>query len=91
VVGKSEPERVFELLGRKGEVSAELIELRDAFAVALTAYRAQEWEKAASGFRACLAITPEDEPSKTFLGRIAHFRDEPPAADWPGVWELKTK
>jgi class 3 adenylate cyclase len=91
VVGKSEPERVFELLGRKGEVSAEMIELRDAFAVALTAYRAQEWEKAASAFRACLAITPEDEPSKTFLGRIAHFRDEPPATDWLGVWELKTK
>jgi hypothetical protein len=38
-----------------------------------------------------LAITPEDEPSKTFLGRIAHFRDEPPATDWLGVWELKTK
>jgi class 3 adenylate cyclase len=91
VVGKSEPERVFELLGRKGEVSAELLELRDAFGVALVAYRAQEWEKAASGFRACLAITPDDTPSKTFLGRIAHFREEPPAADWPGVWELKTK
>jgi adenylate cyclase len=91
VVGKSEPERVFELLGRKGEVSAELIELRDAFAAALAAYRAQEWEKAASAFRACLAITPEDEPSKVFLGRIAHFREAPPATDWLGVWELKTK
>jgi adenylate cyclase len=91
VVGKTEPERVFELLGRKGEVSAELIELRDAFAEALVAYRAREWEKAASAFRACLAITPEDEPSKVFLGRIAHFREEPPAADWLGVWELTTK
>ena len=91
VVGKSEPERVFELLGRKGEVSAELLELRDAFATALAAYRAREWEKAASGFRACLAITPEDEPSKVFLGRIAHFREEPPAADWLGAWELKAK
>jgi adenylate cyclase len=91
VVGKSEPERVFEVLGRKGEVSAELLELRDAFAEALAAYRAQEWEQAASGFRACLAITPEDEPSKVFLGRIAHFREQPPAADWLGVWELQTK
>jgi adenylate cyclase len=91
VVGKSEPERVFELLGRKGEVSAELLELRDAFATALAAYRAREWEKAASGFRACLAITQEDEPSKVFLGRIAHFREEPPAADWLGAWELKAK
>jgi len=91
VVGKSEPERVFEVLGRKGEVSAEQIELRDAFSVALAAYRAREWEKAASGFRACLAITPQDAPSKAFLARIAKFREDPPAADWVGVWELKTK
>jgi adenylate cyclase len=91
VVGKSEPERVFELLGRKGEVAAELLELRDAFATVLAAYRAREWEKAASGFRACLAITQEDEPSKVFLGRIAHFREKPPAADWLGAWELKAK
>lgn len=91
VVGKTEPERVFELLGRKGEVSAELLELREAFAEALAAYRAREWEKGASAFRACLAITPEDEPSKVFLSRIAHFREEPPAADWLGAWELHTK
>ena len=91
VVGKSEPERVFARLGRKGEVSAELLELRDAFAVALSAYRAREWEKAASGFRACLAIVSEDEPSKVFLSRIAHFREAPPAADWLGAWELKAK
>jgi len=91
VVGKSEPERVFELLGRKGEVSAELLELRDAFATALAAYRTREWDKAASGFRACLAITPEDAPSKVFLGRIANFREEPPAADWVGAWSLITK
>jgi class 3 adenylate cyclase len=91
VVGKSEPERVFQVLGRKGEVSAEQLELRDAFAVALTAYRARDWEPAASGFRACLAITPEDPVTKVFLGRIAQFREEPPPADWLGVWELKTK
>ena len=39
VVGKSEPERIFELLGRRGEVSVEKLELRDTFAAALADYR----------------------------------------------------
>ncbi len=44
VVGKSEPERIFELLGHKGEVAADRLELRDVFAGALAAYRGQQWE-----------------------------------------------
>jgi adenylate cyclase len=39
VVGKSEPERIFELLGRKGEVASDRLALRDAFVGALGAYR----------------------------------------------------
>ena len=91
VVGKSEPERIFELLGRKGEVAAERLELRDAFVAALAAYRGQQCEAAASGFRECLSITPDDPPSKIFLARIAHFRDQPPAGDWSGAWSLTMK
>jgi class 3 adenylate cyclase len=91
VVGKSEPERVFELLGRKGEVSVERLELRDTFVAALTDYRQQKWDKAAKGFRDCLSIMPEDVPSKVFLDRIARFCDEAPAEGWIGVWTLQSK
>lgn len=91
VVGKSEPERIFELLGRKGEITADMRELRDTYAAALGHYRVQEWEAAAGGFRNCLAINPDDGPSKTFLARVAHFRDQPPSDDWAGVWSLLTK
>jgi class 3 adenylate cyclase len=91
VVGKSEPERIFELLGRKGEVSADRLELRDAFEAALVPYRAQAWAEAEAGFRHCLEIEPEDGPSEVFLARVAHFRAEPPGADWNGVWALATK
>jgi adenylate cyclase len=91
VVGKSEPERIFELLGRKGEVAAEKLELRDAFEAALVAYRAQAWEEAETAFGKCLQVEPEDRPSQIFLSRIAHFRDDPPPADWNGAWALETK
>jgi class 3 adenylate cyclase len=91
VVGKSEPERIFELLGRKGEVSVERLELRDTFVAALADYRERKWDKAAKGFRDCLTITPDDPPSKVFLDRIARFADEAPAEEWGGVWALQSK
>jgi class 3 adenylate cyclase len=91
VVGKSEPERVFELLGRRGEVAIERLELRDTFAAALADYRLQNWDKSAKGFRDCLSIVPDDMASQAFLDRIGQFRAEPPAAEWNGVWALHAK
>jgi class 3 adenylate cyclase len=91
VVGKSEPERVFELLGRKGEVPIDRLELRDTFVAAIGDYREQRWEKAAKGFRDCLSINPDDPASHVFLDRIAQFRSEPPGDAWNGVWALHAK
>jgi class 3 adenylate cyclase len=91
VVGKTEPQRIFELLGRKGEVAGERLELRDAFATALEAYRRGLWTEARAGFEACLSIVPCDGPSKVFLNRIAAFCTTPPSVDWNGVWSLTEK
>jgi adenylate cyclase len=91
VVGKSEPERIFELLGRKGEVGADRLELRERFVRALAAYREQHWDAAEMGFRQCLSIVPEDTPSQIFVDRIARFREAPPGDDWNGVWALTAK
>jgi len=51
VVGKTEPQRIFELLGRKGEVSGERLALRDAFGTALAAYRRKNWGARAPALR----------------------------------------
>ena len=91
VVGKNEPERIFELLGRKGEVAPERLELRDTFAAALADYREQHWDKSAKGFRDCLTIIPDDAASQVFLDRIIQLQRAPPASDWNGVWSLAEK
>jgi class 3 adenylate cyclase len=91
VVGKTEPQRIFELLGRKGEVARERLELRDAFIEALVAYRRGAWEDARTGFETCLAIAPCDAPSKVFLDRLARFQSAAPSSDWTGVWPLTEK
>jgi class 3 adenylate cyclase len=91
VVGKTEPQRIFELLGRKGEVAEERLKLRDAFDQALAVYRRKNWEEARTAFESCLKITPGDGPSKVFLSRIAQFCTTAPSPDWVGVWSLVEK
>ncbi|HWB51514.1 MAG TPA: adenylate/guanylate cyclase domain-containing protein [Stellaceae bacterium] len=91
VVGKHRPERIFELLGRKGQVPVDRLELRDTFAAALADYRDRNWDRAGKGFRDCLTIVPDDTASQVFLDRIAQFRAEAPAEDWDGVWALHAK
>jgi adenylate cyclase len=83
VMGRSEPERVYELLGRRGQADAERVR---TFEAGLAAYRAQDWEGAEAAFKACLVQAPDDRPSQVFLERIAAFRQTPPTADWDGVW-----
>jgi adenylate cyclase len=91
VVGKTEPHRIFELLGRKGEVAGERLALRDAYVGALSAYRRKAWDEARPGFENCLVIAPDDGPSKVFLKRIAQFCAAAPGPEWNGVWSLVEK
>jgi class 3 adenylate cyclase len=91
VVGKTEPQRIFELLGRKGEVLGERLALRDAFEEALAAYRRKDWEGAHAAFEGCLEIMPGDGPSKVFLSRIAQLCTTAPSPDWDCVWSLVEK
>lgn len=91
VVGKTEPQRIFELLGRKGEVDNARLTLRDAFDAALAAYRRKNWDEAHAGFENCLEIMPGDGPSKVFVDRIAQFCATAPSPDWDCVWSLVEK
>jgi len=84
VVGRAEPERVSELLGRRGDTGAEA--LAAAFESGLARYRARDWDGAEQAFNDCLERAPEDGPSQVFLARVAAFRSSPPPADWDGVW-----
>ena len=88
VVGKTEPQRIFELLGRKGEVVDERLAPRDAFPEALGAYRRKNWDEARAGFENCLKIMPGDGPSTSFLRRIGQFCTTAPDPGWDGVWSL---
>jgi adenylate cyclase len=91
VVGKSEPVRIFELLGPAGSVESGVLELKDLYVKGLDAYRRQDWETAQQRFQECLGLHPDDGPSRVLLERIGVFRSVAPAPDWNGVWRLSEK
>jgi class 3 adenylate cyclase len=90
-LGQTHPEAVFEIMGRRGELTAAQIDLRARFAEGLAAYRAQRWEEARRCFEAALAASPDDGPSITFINRIDRLTAKPPGNDWDGAWHLERK
>jgi len=91
VKGKQEPERVFEVLGRRGEVPAAVREMADRYAEGLAFYRQRVWLSATAAFSAALQAVPEDGPSREFLRRVALLETDEPPVDWDGVWTLWEK
>jgi adenylate cyclase len=91
VAGKTEPVRIYEAMGRAGELASERTELRELFADGLSAYRRQDWDGAQAHFESCLRIAADDGPARLFLERIALLRNAPPPVDWDGIWRFSHK
>jgi class 3 adenylate cyclase len=90
-LGQTQPQAVYEIMGRKGELTAAQLELRDRFAEGLAAYRVQRWDDARRAFEAALAVAPDDGPSLTFIKRIDRLIAAPPGEGWNGAWHLEKK
>jgi adenylate cyclase len=91
VAGKTEPVRIYEAIGRVGEIAPEKIALREMFANGLNAYRRQDWDEAQRFFESCQQSDAEDGPSRLFASRVSLLRSTPPPGDWDGVWHFREK
>ena len=91
VVGKTEPVRVFELLGRKGQLDPAMTEAKSRFEQGLGYYRKGEWGNAERCFNDCLKAKPDDGPSRLFLTRLQQLRVDPSALASDGAWTLTKK
>jgi class 3 adenylate cyclase len=91
VVGQTQPQVVFEIMGRAGELAPKDMLLRTQYSEGLAAYRARRWDEARSAFNAALEAVPDDGPSMTLAKRIDNLQEDPPPADWDGSWRLDRK
>jgi class 3 adenylate cyclase len=90
-LGHSQPQAVYEIMARKGEMTPAQLELRSRFAEGLAAYRVQRWDEARRAFEAALSAVPDDAPSLTFIRRIESLMAAPPGDGWDGAWHLERK
>jgi adenylate cyclase len=90
-LGQTQPQAVFEIMGRKGELTGAQLELRAHFSEGLAAYRTQRWREARHAFEAALLVMPDDGPSMTFIKRIDRLIAAPPSEGWDGSWHLERK
>jgi class 3 adenylate cyclase len=91
LVGQTQPQAIFEIMGRKGELSPVQVELRTHYSEGLAAYRARRWDEALHAFAAALESVPNDAPSMIFIKRIGSLMKNPPGEDWDGSWHLEQK
>ena len=93
VKGKTEPKRVYELMGDR-QSSKDLIsqeKAADIYQQGLKLYYERQWDAAIHQFQNALELLPGDGPSQTYIKRCKQFKENPPAEDWDGIFHLKTK
>ena len=87
VVGKSKPERVYQILEEKNQVSPDTQENVATFHQALDLYRNRGWDDALRLF----SKIKDDKLSAMYVVRIQQLKQNPPPADWSGVYDLTQK
>ncbi len=98
VVGKSEPVKVYEVCGMKGDLDAQEKQLFKVFDEAMMHYLKMEWDEAITKFNESQKIEriPDGKstPSEVYIQRCESFKENPPVAPgekWDGVFRLTKK
>ncbi len=91
VVGRSQPQTVYEVMGRKDTLTPQQTQVCARYAAGLAAYRARRWDEARAAFAAAIEVAPDDGPSITLLARVADFSQNPPPENWDGSWRMESK
>jgi adenylate cyclase len=93
VKGKAEAVRVYTLLGDAAYAATPgFTDLAENHARMLERYRAQDWAKARAALSQCRGRDPRLEALyDVYEERLGYFTDNPPAADWDGVFVALTK
>ena len=100
------PHRTLDFVKVKGKKQAvEIIQIMEKdyppqalalFTEARGLYSIREWDAAIAKFKSAIEATQAgigevDGPSEMYLERCEYFKQNPPAADWDGSWEMTSK
>ena len=89
--GRSTAERIYEPLGREGEVAEEVLERLRRWHDALAAFRGRRWVEARAAFT---ALAPEPGYARLttlYLGYLRELEAQPPGDGWDAAFTLYDK
>jgi adenylate cyclase len=89
VAGHTHAEVIFEILGRKAELTPQQLALRESYLEGLAAYRERRWDDAVRALAASLETMPGDGPSMALISRVETLKTNPPSQDWDASWHLE--
>jgi adenylate cyclase len=91
VMGKNKPIKIYEVLGKKGELSPQMRAILPLFNQGLQYYSNRDWKQALACFEKVLQINEHDGPSLTYRERCIDYQYRPPQENWDGVYEMTSK
>jgi len=91
VVGKIQPVKIYELLGRTGEIEPAINSILPLYNEGLRHYKNRRWNAGAKSFEKLLSINVDDGPSLTYFERCIAFSNNPPPEDWDGIFGMTGK
>jgi adenylate cyclase len=93
VVGRSNPIKIFELLGKKGVMDEMVREILPHYNQGLKFYKQGNWDEAIACFDRALKRHPQDGPSVTLLNRCQLLKKNflIKKEDWDGVYSMPSK
>ncbi|HTK81618.1 MAG TPA: CHASE2 domain-containing protein [Bacteroidota bacterium] len=92
VSGKTEPIRVYELIGMVGDsIPSQMLEFVAQYTRGLNLYRQRRWDEAIASFEKARKFSPDDYPCHIYIERSRMYQSTPPPANWNGVFILRVK
>ncbi len=92
VVGKTEPVRIYELIGHADEAQTDATKhFLEFYHNGLESYKKRAWKSAIDQFQQALSIRRDDIVSNLYIQRATLFIDSPPPDDWNGVFVMTKK
>ncbi len=91
VPGKAKPVKVYELLAEKGGLDPVWQKALPIHHEAIQLFTEKQFDLAKKKFLEVTQILGQDKASMAYIQRAEMFMETPPADDWDGVFEVKSK
>jgi len=91
VKGRTEGVKIYEPVGKVGQVVETTPTEIDRFHKSLEFYRKQRWDDAEALLKDLSYAAPENKLYRMYLKRVAHFRQNTPGPTWNGTWVFTEK